>query len=618
MYAACLLAFVGTEAQAVDVSDLAVAFTKQENGQGDTASADSALDVAIARDGVTIVVGFVEGATGESNNGLVQAYALNGDPLWNKSYQEFIDDGTAGSNDRVESVTFDATSGRVSWCGTRGASGAGQDPRQLYFVESGNLDATDPLLQPIFEWDADSRAGGLESVDNGCFGVVQANDTVYTAGWGTGTTATAGRWATRHYDLLGTPLRQLFPDAGSVEDYPDQAFDVAARPSTGDYAMVGTQQPNLDLPAWAVRYYAVDADDPDQPLWSHFVNADNGLDAQAQAVVYNELDRRVYVAGTVNQGDENADDRDWYVVAYNDVGYGTEADVVWQYRFGTGNGTDEYATAITIDENRDIIVGGTVRDAASGNAKWRVVVLSRNTGNELSEWESPDFGADSFLQGVAFDNGRVAMVGSIDTAGGDGPDFGTLVIEADTDEDMVTDSLDACPEDPDKQDSPGVCGCGVPDADNDEDGVLNCNDVCPNDPNKTDDAGECGCNRADVDTDGDGVLNCDDNCPSDPDKVDVGICGCGTADDDVDMDGVVRCRDACPATEPGVPVNDFGCEAMDTGMPGGMTDGGGGCNCAVSATGPASGWVGLAGLALLGWRRRRDRPSPHRSETSDR
>ena len=77
-----------------------------------------------------------------------------------------------------------------------------------------------------------------------------------------------------------------------------------------------------------------------------------------------------------------------------------------------------------------------------------------------------------------------------------------------------TGSLDACPDDPDK-DAPGICGCDVPDLDEDQDGTPDCEDACPDDPNKVD-PGICGCGIADVDTDEDGRLDCEDNCPGDP------------------------------------------------------------------------------------------------------
>jgi len=117
-------------------------------------------------------------------------------------------------------------------------------------------------------------------------------------------------------------------------------------------------------------------------------------------------------------------------------------------------------------------------------------------------------------------------------------------IEKDTDGDTRPDCSDACPTDPNKWNSPGLCGCGEIDVDvnNDQvcdiddgcndygdpdgDGVPNCLDNCPNSPIKTE-PGICGCDQSDVDADGDSVPDCNDICRLDPLKTDPGICGCG-------------------------------------------------------------------------------------------
>jgi hypothetical protein len=62
----------------------------------------------------------------------------------------------------------------------------------------------------------------------------------------------------------------------------------------------------------------------------------------------------------------------------------------------------------------------------------------------------------------------------------------------DSDRDGVPDCLDACPYDPLKWISPGVCGCGTSDIDSDNDGDFDCIDQCPNDPNNIF-PGQCGC-----------------------------------------------------------------------------------------------------------------------------
>lgn len=87
----------------------------------------------------------------------------------------------------------------------------------------------------------------------------------------------------------------------------------------------------------------------------------------------------------------------------------------------------------------------------------------------------------------------------------------------DADNDGTPDSEDACPNDPNKAQSAGTCGCGNLDTDVDADGTPDCIDLCLNDPNKIE-PGTCGCDVADVDTDSDGIADCNDNFPEDFDN----------------------------------------------------------------------------------------------------
>lgn len=114
------------------------------------------------------------------------------------------------------------------------------------------------------------------------------------------------------------------------------------------------------------------------------------------------------------------------------------------------------------------------------------------------------------------------------------PNFNQL----DFDNDDTGDVCDGCPSDPGKV-LPGICGCGTSDQDRDGDGQPDCltfpppvpdsdgdgvpdnADGCPDDPTKQS-PGSCGCNVPESDTDGDGVANCIDNCPNtaNPDQAD--------------------------------------------------------------------------------------------------
>ncbi len=611
MYAACLALFTASPAHALDLDEFAVAFTYTLGGQAGNDGVDSARDVAIDSVGNAVVVGYLDGAPGHEKDGKVLALAPDGSVIW-----EFdpIDAGLAdaeqGSDDRVEAVTIDPGTGAYVWCGSQGGAGVGTEARNWYWIAGYDENAAGPDTRPDqVRYDYTVRAGGSDSLENACFGlaqtdVVDVGGLVYTAGFGLGNDDANGVWYLREYSDLGVARGQIIYDAGSEASYPDQAFDVAAGRG-GGFLVVGTQQATLDVPTWLVQYYAFDSD---TPLWTHQIPAENGRAARAEAVVYDPTSRKFYVAGTIDDGTAQSPDSEWFVVAYEEDGNGQGgADIDWTRSVGEGNLVDDVVGGIALDANRDVVVGGTVRDPSNGRASWRVIVVNDLNGVTRSEWNSGDFGADSFLENIDVRDERVALAGSIDDGSGDGPQFASIVLEIDTDEDGVPDTIDACPDDPNKADAPGVCGCGIPDVDSDEDGVLNCLDDCPGDPNKVE-PGLCGCGQPDVDSDGDGVLNCDDFCPADPDKVEVGECGCGTPDDDLDGDGVLRCRDACPDTEPGVAVTEFGC---DSGEQGDDPDSGrassGGCGCQTGS--PSSAGL-LLGLALLGWRgRRRNRIS---------
>jgi len=139
----------------------------------------------------------------------------------------------------------------------------------------------------------------------------------------------------------------------------------------------------------------------------------------------------------------------------------------------------------------------------------------------------------------------------------------------------VADNSDQCPGDGNKQ-TPGQCGCGVPDTDDDNDGTANCNDGCPNDPNKIA-PGQCGCGVEDLDTDEDGTADCVDGCPLDDSKTAPGNCGCGNpepgaaCDDGDETTGEDTVQPDCSCA--GVPVD---CNYVPSGpdMPGTPCDDG--------------------------------------------
>jgi len=95
-------------------------------------------------------------------------------------------------------------------------------------------------------------------------------------------------------------------------------------------------------------------------------------------------------------------------------------------------------------------------------------------------WQQPDFNADGVGDAC------------------DGCDTGVLTgLTPDTDGDGYCDPVDPCPLTVGQ--TPGACGCGVPEIDSDDDGILDCVDACPLDPGN--------------DADEDGVCGDVDNCP---------------------------------------------------------------------------------------------------------
>jgi len=174
-------------------------------------------------------------------------------------------------------------------------------------------------------------------------------------------------------------------------------------------------------------------------------------------------------------------------------------------------------------------------------------------------------------------NGEADVCEIADGAAGDCNNNGTPdTCETDTDNDLVIDACDGCPDDRFKT-QPGGCGCGTPDFDSDRDGAFDCPsgnggtgpfDSCPQDASKTS-PGDCGCGVAETgDSDDDGIPDCNDvcddeddgpdrdddgspdcvdECPDNPDKTIEGDCGCDAPETgDRDEDGVADCSDTCP------------------------------------------------------------------------
>jgi hypothetical protein len=216
--------------------------------------------------------------------------------------------------------------------------------------------------------------------------------------------------------------------------------------------------------------------------------------------------------------------------------------------------------------NGDLVVSVETRHVTGGNdgnADGGLFIMDR-VGNLLSRKIS-GFAPQHLKLAIQDSDGD----GAGDTLDGcpDDPDksaagqCGCGNADTDSDGDGTADCVDGCPADASKT-APGACGCSNPETDGDADGTPDCVDGCPADPNKTD-AGACGCGNADVDSDGDAIPDCNDGCSNDPNKTSPGTCGCGVADTDRDGDGTPDCNDQCPDDPAKFAPGTCGCGAAD-------------------------------------------------------
>ena len=116
----------------------------------------------------------------------------------------------------------------------------------------------------------------------------------------------------------------------------------------------------------------------------------------------------------------------------------------------------------------------------------------------------------------------------------------------DRDDDLVPDSEDACPDEPEDVDGyRDEDGC--PDPDNDGDGIPDVDDLAPNLPEDLD-GFEDDDGRPDLDNDLDGIPDSRDRCPMVPEDFDGDRDddGCPDIVTDADGDGIRNSQDACP------------------------------------------------------------------------
>lgn len=138
---------------------------------------------------------------------------------------------------------------------------------------------------------------------------------------------------------------------------------------------------------------------------------------------------------------------------------------------------------------------------------------------------------------------------------------GCSASQLDGDGDGVNDDADQCANTPTGQfvDSLG-CALGEPATDSDSDGVPDNLDECP-DTDTGAEVDEVGCTMQDEpqDADGDGVVDDDDACLDTPAGEAVSPDGCALSQLDSDGDGITNDLDDCPSTPLRTPVDTAGC-----------------------------------------------------------
>jgi uncharacterized protein YhjY with autotransporter beta-barrel domain len=121
----------------------------------------------------------------------------------------------------------------------------------------------------------------------------------------------------------------------------------------------------------------------------------------------------------------------------------------------------------------------------------------------------------------------------------------------DGDQDSVPDTLDQCPNTPPGESVDDVgCSNNEEPEDDDSDNVANTIDQCPNTPSG-ESVDELGCSNGQqpTDDDDDGVPNSEDSCANTPAGESTDTTGCSSGQIDSDGDGVVDTADACPDTQ---------------------------------------------------------------------
>ena len=163
---------------------------------------------------------------------------------------------------------------------------------------------------------------------------------------------------------------------------------------------------------------------------------------------------------------------------------------------------------------------------------------------------------------INYDSDDDGVVDSIDEcpdtpSDGEVDEYGCSDSQKDSDNDGLTDNMDECP-DTIAGDEVDEYGCSDYQKDSDNDGIMDVVDSCPN-TMAVDEVDEYGCSDSQKDSDNDGITDDMDDCPDTIAGDEVDSYGCSDSQKDIDNDGITDDMDECPDTIAGDEVDSYGC-----------------------------------------------------------
>ncbi len=404
---------------------------------------DAGYGVAIDSNGNVIVAGYRRTSNpAEYNN----SYAVKYDSLGNYVCEISVS-GPVGANaasDGFNGVTVDSQD-NIVLAGT--ISGTFSDPS--YYLNAMYLNKYAPDCDPVWAQPVMYQyQPGSSTWQDAQSVVVGALDNIYITGrtfdWGT-----QGDWITLKYNSAGV-LQSGFPilyNFSNSLNYQDYAFDVAVD-SLGNIIVVGVRgvsdcggtscvTNNLD---WHVRKYNASGT---TLIWEDTYSGGANLYDYAYRVTVDSQDNPI-VAGYTNKGTNNTTnaDFDWLVIKYAANGVALAGQRVWQKTFESASGKSEAAYAVAVNENDNVIVGGSVQvDATTSNG--RLATLNGATGSLIYEKMITD-PANVYPMRLAYRVGAVAVGGYVwDPAGTNNNMYAALLeIDGEPDSFAFTDRTD--------------------------------------------------------------------------------------------------------------------------------------------------------------------------------